>query len=206
MTTGPPRGCARARARPHRRSRRGCGTRSCSRSRGTTEARRWRRARVLCCTPRRSRGARRAARTRRGRTRPRAHAARGHGSDRQPRADRTGSSPSRRKTSSTASGPPSSERAGASAWRATRKRRAASAVTLTRRTLSGGSRDQPAHGVARDVRVGERSSIDRESWPTASPADPLRCPDGPGRRRSSTSTPAAIHGNATAEVGDEPLC
>ena len=37
----------------------------------------------------------------------------------------------RRKTSSTASGPASSERAGASAWRATRKRRAASPVTLT---------------------------------------------------------------------------
>ena len=101
------------------------------------EARSSGRARVPCCTPRRSRGARRADRTRQGRSRPRARAARGRGFDRRPRADRTGSSRDRRKTSSTASGPPSSERAGASAWRATRKRRAASAVTLTAGDASG---------------------------------------------------------------------
>ena len=92
MTKGPRRGCARGRARLRRRSRRECGTRSCS-TRETTEARRWRRARVPCCTPRRSRGAHRAGRTTRGRSRPRARAARGHGFDRQQRADRTGSSP-----------------------------------------------------------------------------------------------------------------
>ena len=43
--------------------------------------------------------------------------------------------PSRRNTSSTASGPPSRDRAGASRWRATRKRRAASAETSTGGTL-----------------------------------------------------------------------
>ena len=53
--------------------------------------------------------------------------------------------------------PPSSDRAGASAWRATRKRRAVSAVTFTQRTLAGGgpgpSRSvdpEPNHDWTRD--------------------------------------------------------
>src|SRR5690349_18324326 len=50
------------------------------------------------------------------------------------------SEPSRRKTARTPSAPPSSARAGATNWRATRKRRASSALTFRPAKLFGGRR------------------------------------------------------------------